>query len=242
MKVVPWANFTRKHPIFLIFWGSEMSLDKPMETKEQKFMRQTKEKYEALGRFLEAFELMVYSVREECISLIDADSLNKDRTDMLLKIVLHHSSLSAGPLSEIMRFMIAGIVTSHDSIFNENDKADVLNLLEYMADRFRGAVEKRNNLLHATWYIGSWFDPKKDDFSEIYAEKLKGGVSGIGKIDLPRDINKMVKYTWDFNRLQWLSTALGIFVRNYPMQTFDSLIKKGKKSYSATMAPQEIPF
>src|ERR1700730_4099177 len=76
----------------------------PDTEKPKTYEKNTKEQYEALGRFVEAFEAMVNEVRESTIALIERDGKHR----RLIEIVLHHQVLTAKPLYEIFRAVDPG--------------------------------------------------------------------------------------------------------------------------------------
>ena len=62
-----------------------------------------REQYEALGRFVEAFEQMVHEARSACEFLLDP----KLERQSVVSTALHHSIMTAKPLFEIMRAVVA---------------------------------------------------------------------------------------------------------------------------------------
>jgi hypothetical protein len=74
-----------------------------MPTIDDRYNANTKGQYEALGRFVEAFEAMVNETRSASISILSRVGAQAN----LLDVVFHHSALSAKPLFEIMRALVA---------------------------------------------------------------------------------------------------------------------------------------
>ena len=111
-----------------------------------------KKQYETLGRFVEAFELMVAVVRGICIDLLHQDGRDGDH-DYLLPIAFHHQVMTAKPLFEIMRATIADKLKNAHHRWHA-DRDFYRELLTFVQNDYNDLVNKRNNLLHATWIIG----------------------------------------------------------------------------------------
>ena len=147
----------------------------PDTEKPKTYEENTKEQYEALGRFVEAFEAMVNEVRESTIALIERDGKHRRQ----IEIVLHHQVLTAKPLYEIFRAVVVEVVDDAISLkkakagrvfdrdpplvvdlmekalqFASADRDVFLGVMSTIADEYNTLVNKRNNLLHATWFIG----------------------------------------------------------------------------------------
>jgi hypothetical protein len=122
----------------------------PDSEADATYERNVKEQYETLGRFVEAFELMVNAVRRVCIDLLPHDGNH----DHLIEIVFHHQVMTAKPLFEIMRATIADLLknVSHRA---HGDRDFFNDLLSFVQKGYDDLVNKRNNLLHGTWIIGT---------------------------------------------------------------------------------------
>jgi hypothetical protein len=98
-------------------------------TNDEAYSKNTKEQYEALGRFVEAFELMVDEVRGICSDSIFSDIFKiarpkpddwnwedwiheEDRQRQLMGLAFHQQSMTAKPLFDVMRAIIAEIVNT----------------------------------------------------------------------------------------------------------------------------------
>jgi hypothetical protein len=167
-----------------------------------------KAQYEALGRFVEAFEAMVAEARESAIALIERDPHH----GRLVAIALHHSSITAKSVYEIFRAVVAEII--NDALDIKAAKRDgrervapplitdvadePLDLTPEDRDALFGALKAayieyddlqstRNKLLHATWFIGY---PDKDDptCEKFQVRKYAATATGLAPIaTLPRD-------------------------------------------------------
>src|SRR5690242_9753533 len=70
------------------------------------YQRNVKEQYEALGRFVEAFEAMASEVREGVIEFLSRDGRHR----WLIATALHHQNLTAKPLFDILRAAMMEII------------------------------------------------------------------------------------------------------------------------------------
>jgi hypothetical protein len=179
----------------------------PDTEKPKPYEENTKEQYEALGRFVEAFEAMVNEVRESTIALIERDGKHR----RLIEIVLHHQVLTAKPLYEIFRAVVVEVVDDAISLkkakagrvfdrdpplvvdlmekalqFASADRDVFLRVMSTIADEYNTLVNKRNNLLHATWFIG--FQGSGDpSCSEFYVRKYATTKQGLTTVELPKN-------------------------------------------------------
>jgi hypothetical protein len=128
----------------------------------------TKDHHASLGRFVEAFELMVYQARNSCLEMfrgLAGPQSYPQMYDSLLHIVFYNQFLTAKPLFEIMRAMTAEVL--NDDKFREANKLSAeecstfLGVLTQINSEYADLVGIRNNLLHGTWFIGnlSGYDP-----------------------------------------------------------------------------------
>ncbi len=157
-------------------------------------IRNEKLQYEMLGRFVEAFESMVDQIRSRSIELASRDSRNK----ILLEVIMNHSALSTKPVMDIFRAIVAECFK--DALQEEqNDKTEppllakfagkellltirdrdvLLGVLSHIAGKYEALVNKRNDLLHGTWFVGlsSEDDPMNTFFT---VRKLKTSKTGL---------------------------------------------------------------
>lgn len=175
------------------------------------YKKNTTEQYESLGRFVEAFERIVHEVRESSVALIERDG----RHARLIEVALHHQALTAKPLFDIFRALIIEIID--DAIRTEKDEeagiidgdppllADAhgkprhftikerdtyLGVLAALAAEFEDLANRRNELLHATWFVG-FVDNDDPNASEFYARKYKTTKAGLTPIDLPKNASQL---------------------------------------------------
>jgi hypothetical protein len=177
------------------------------------YAENTKEQYEALGRFVEAFEAMINEVRESTAALIERDGRHR----LIVEIVLHHQALTAKPIFEIFRAIVMeivdetiaaekrkekGIIELEPPIvvdiadnplhFTSSDREIFLAVMNTIAQEYNDLVNTRNNLLHATWFIG--FSAQDDPTSsEFYARKYSTTKEGLRQIELPKNAAQLQK-------------------------------------------------
>ena len=154
--------------------GDRQMADEPTEeTRDQRYDRQTKEQFELLGRFVQAFELMVFEVRRGCIHLTTSGVDHQS----LMNRVFHHSALSAQPLFDILSALITAIVVELSPKIDPDQRTTTLGVLKQLRTNFKDLVERRNKLLHGTWFIG-WANPAATDFSKTSVMNLKWTAEG----------------------------------------------------------------
>jgi hypothetical protein len=175
----------------------------PEETREARYTRQTKEQFEAIGRFVQAFELMVNTVRFGLLQLTAKDPKHQS----VLNIIFHHQSITAGPLMDMLRAIIAEIVLDPDYKVLKTERDATLLIISQIANEHRDLVEHRNNLLHGTWFIG-WTNPADQDFSEIKVTKFKASATGFKSVPRPANIEEMRSLVSECGRVEHLLRAL----------------------------------
>jgi hypothetical protein len=159
-------------------------------TNDEAYRKNTKEQYEALGRFVEKFELMVYEVREVCIDRI-CSGIGSIERKQLVEISFHHQAMTAKPLYDIMRAIIAEIVNKPTSPHHA-DAANFKSLLGHIEGEYNHLFQKRNELLHGTWFIGfvSHSDPDAEAF---FLRKYKTSADGlVAAKELPKNAAELL--------------------------------------------------
>jgi hypothetical protein len=173
-------------------------------TNPKELEKNVKEQYEALGRFVEAFELMVDEVRGVCIdrtwdAIIDGTELEFDSAKYqdrkkLLEIPFHHQNMAAKALWDIMRAILAEIFSQKNNPHHA-EYDNFKSLLGYMEREHSFLCNKRNELLHGTWFIGytSHEDP---DSKKFRIRKFKTSADGlIEAAELPQDVTELSDLT-----------------------------------------------
>jgi hypothetical protein len=170
----------------------------PDPARGEAYLKNTQEQYEALGRFVEAFEDMVDEVRILCMDLLSrlAENPTHNHTHrVLLHIVLHHQALTAKPLFEILRAMIAEILKNDEGRKQygiiDADGEVFIGALHSINYEYVDLVNVRNNLLHATWYIGC-SDASDPESSEFFAYKGNSNKDGWAPLELPKKASELL--------------------------------------------------
>lgn len=143
--------------------GGPLKVPSPAEAAEQ---------FEALGRFVQGFEMMISTIRSGCQAVL----AQTPTQEALAAVIFHHQCMTAGPLFEIFRAMV-GIRIARDTppISPQewkDEKATINSVLDDLQARYRKVTEARNTFLHGNWFIGS-ANILKPGSSDIMALKLK---------------------------------------------------------------------
>src|SRR6266481_3724405 len=154
---------------------------------ESPYAANVKSQYEELGRFVEAFEMMVAEVREACIGLFSLNLVQKRE----LEIVFHHRIMTAQPLFEIFRASMVERLADDDfrkrNDMDDLDRVSFIGVLRAIAGEYSKLINKRNSLLHGTWFVGftSNDDPDSSEFEVI---KYDVAAEGLRRAALPKDV------------------------------------------------------
>src|SRR5580658_3807224 len=155
------------------------------------FDKNTKEQYEELGRFVEAFEGMVSEVRN--VSILILAGLDSSQ-QTFVSVALHHQALTAKPLFDIMRTLIAEI--SRDKTAREKHKIDDVSqailsgVIATISKEYMDLVRLRNDLLHGTWYIG-FTGPDDLEAKEFHVSKFSMSKTGMEALELPKTATEL---------------------------------------------------
>jgi hypothetical protein len=154
------------------------------------YQRNVSAQYEALGTFVECFELMVNEAREVCIESI-CNSIGSGERLGLIEISFHHQVMTAKPLFDIMRAIIAEIVNEEGSR-HYADRAVFKDVLTHIANEYNFLYWKRNDLLHGTWFIGytGENDPTASQFEVRKYKTTKNGLERATK--LPKNATELL--------------------------------------------------
>lgn len=169
------------------------------ETREQRYARQTAEQYEALGRFVQAFELMVAAIRMACGFMTSDNSVKRQQK---MNLIFHHHTMSAWPLFEIYRALLLHILGDDEIGATDADRKVASMVLRQEASAVEDLIKKRNALLHGTWFIG-WASNDVEDFSEMSVHKFRVKPQGLVPTDgLPSSAKELELLSSECKRLQ----------------------------------------
>jgi len=120
------------------------------EERQQQFKDQTGELYRAYGEFAVKFEHVCHAVHTAMVFMLHMEGLKNQQVAHVLL-----AGLTADPL----RSMFAALVAETQQLDNQEKK-----IIDSVLKRFQGLTEKRNDVIHGTWFIG-WANPSDIDFS-----------------------------------------------------------------------------
>lgn len=179
-----------------------------MSDEPTPYEKNTKEQYEALGRFVEAFEAMVDEARSSCIQLLASDTQHAK----WVAVPLYHQSMTAKPLFEIFRCIIMQMMNDVDfrKIHNVSDalRDSFYGTLAPLAGEFNRLSEIRNDLLHGTWFIGDRYG-SNEDATEFEVKRHKINKHGISASKpLPKTATELNDLTNRCKEVEWWVAVL----------------------------------
>lgn len=164
---------------------------------EARRKRQSDANFALIGRYVQAFELMVDAARTGCILILRPRVIGEKPlvagaesdqalhpNERLVRIALSHASQTAKPLFDIFRALIIEVMTPQQNLPKEelerknNEFVIIKDILRQLAKEYGDATDFRNGMLHSTWHIG--FAPQDAvDFSHIVVHKHKVTKDGL---------------------------------------------------------------
>lgn len=151
--------------------------------RREKWERQTKDSFEALGRFVQAFELMIAAIRHTATGFVQT----RENSDMVI-LIFNHGAMSAKTLWDLchafLRIKVKALAPGPD--------ADVASaMVAQMHKEVGDLAEMRNGLLHGTWHIG-WTNSEEEDFSKLGVHKFEVKKDGLRARDLPKTAEELL--------------------------------------------------
>jgi hypothetical protein len=208
----------------------------PLPTNDDLYAKNTTEQYAELGRFVVSFELMIHEIRQSCIGRLARDTTHGG----FIAIPFHHVAFTAKPLIDVWRAIVAELIDPPRRPRKEGDEdvavgifpddppmlpdADgkpihfkqdeikiVHGVLKVIQDEFMDLANKRNNLLHATWFVG--FPSRADPNSaEFFISKYMTTKEGLSPLDLPKKATELsdLSHRCDIIRdwVSWIDACL----------------------------------
>jgi hypothetical protein len=151
------------------------------------YRKNTKAQYEALGRFVEAFEMMVHEARFGCINMLSYDL--PIRKAKLIAIPFHHQAFAAKPLFDAFRAILSEIIADPtyqaDHRLTKSHVEQFSGILKAIAGEYETLLQKRNSLLHGTWLVG-YRGRDNPDAERFHVMKYATSANGLIAIDLPK--------------------------------------------------------
>jgi hypothetical protein len=192
-----------------------MSSEPSPTSEPSAYEKNVREQYECLGRFVEAFEIMVNEVRRTCVELLSPDTEHAK----LVRVPFHHPAMTAKPLFDIMRGIIGQMLK--DEKFRkrhgitDEDYTAFLGVLATINAEYEKLANMRNDLLHGTWRIGYVGGPEDMHAPEFRIERHRVGKHGLSEAEgLPKDASQLrglarrCEGTW-----AWISTLVSCVPR-----------------------------
>jgi hypothetical protein len=205
-----------------------------------------KEQYEALGRFVEAFEMMVHEARTSSIILLTRGEGHQ----RLLNIVFYNQTLSAYPIFIILSTIISEMV--HDQQLckeagvSDSDRDVFVGVLRTITSEYNELCKKRNDLLHGTWFVG-YTDADNPDASEFIVHRFDSTKRGLSPMKLEKNAGELRLLVKRCERTRdWIGlivgclgfAGVGIKISN----TFKSHEGKWKRLHNGQLEPlQQTP-
>lgn len=129
---------------------------------QEKYEAQTGELYKSIGKCTVKFEHVCCSMQSGIIALLKKDGL---QTHNLAEILI--ADTTAYPLKSILQAIIG------EFGITEAEK----NICDNIFKQIQKLIERRNEIIHSTWFISDHF-PIKTDFSKISSQKWGRGKKG----------------------------------------------------------------
>ena len=175
--------------------------------------KNTKKQYEELGRFVVAFEEMINDVRELCIFILADLDLS---LQTFVSVAFHHQALTAKPLLDIIRTLIAEVGKDKDARkkykIEDNSQKIMEGVLDLISKEYMDLANTRNNLLHGTWYVG-FTGPEDLEGREFYVKKLGTTKTGLTPLELPKTDGELHDLTKRCGKVRyWLLSINSCFM------------------------------
>ena len=170
-------------------------------TTDDKREAESRKIYEALGRYVVAFEHLVHEVREICLLLMCPDLDPKAQT--LAEVPLHSNFMGPAALREVFLTLVAERVKQLEAdsakkgdTFPKEDKDAILAITKQINSEFGARTKTRNEVVHAKWFIG-FGDERVDGFKDAGHVKRTLTRRGLGFVKKPpqtaEDIDALTK-------------------------------------------------
>lgn len=134
---------------------------------------------------------MVNEVREICIERV-CSGIGSSERKRLIEISFHSQGMTAKPLFDTMRAIIAETVTVETS-HHYADRTSFKKMLSCIETEYNHLYNKRNELLHGTWLVGytSVDDPNAKEFR---VRKYKTTSDGPADVKLPKNVPELLDF------------------------------------------------
>jgi hypothetical protein len=184
------------------------------ETRDEKRKRQTDATHAALGRYIEAFEQIVMWLRVGCSQLtcLTTRAPLNVKQQLLMNVVFNHRCMTADNLASIYRALVGQIINDKDMTrFDGAEIKTIEKVLTQFHNDFQEAVNKRNDYIHGTWFIG-YGNAASEDWSNIGYLRGKATKEGVKYIEGPKTADDIDAMTKECQRLSnYIHLFQGVF-------------------------------
>jgi hypothetical protein len=174
--------------------------------RKDRYEAATKAQYEALGRFVQAFELMVFAIRSSIEHRLGLESKNMV---FFTRMLFHHSALTAQPLWEMFRAVVYTDVSELRPI-NPPDHDEFHKILGVIAKEVVDLIKVRNIIIHGTPLIG-FISSAQEDFTPMTIHKSGVSATGVKYADAPKSAAEVMALVDRCQRVEkairWISGA-----------------------------------
>lgn len=163
------------------------------EARQEKFKSQSNELHSAIGEFIVEFEQVCQAICNNIIFILHKDGL---RNQKLAHVIL--AGLTADPLRSMLQSLILEV--------RELDEYET-KIIKNIFKRFKELSEKRNDIVHSTWYIG-WASEDETDFSVAYGGKYYRSATSNERKNFEVTSQYFHELTKEAKKLQYLFIQL----------------------------------
>jgi hypothetical protein len=199
---------------------------------ETPYEKNTRLQYEALGRFVEQFEMMVNEVREISLERL-LEGLDDHQKGGLIEIAFHHSVMTAKPLFDIMRAILADAlnIPAHP---HYKDRAIFKEVLGHIEKEYSFLYNKRNDLLHGTWFIGYYYS-QDPEAAEFILQRYKTSADGLIRAKkLPKNAHELLSLADRCSEVRTWLAQIEICFTHAKVNISEIFEKNGKEWLLAT--------
>lgn len=173
----------------------EIALDMNEEERVKTRDLQTRELYANIGEFIVKFEHVCCTMQKAIMFMIHGQGLqNQQVANVLL----------AGYTADHLRTLFESLI---GELINPNDKER--KIINNIISRVQKITEKRNDVVHGTWFIG-WGNETTQDFSEALGYKLHKNKQGAALKSLKHKVEDFSTLVEEAEKLFSLVTRLGV--------------------------------
>jgi hypothetical protein len=149
----------------------------PAVDRQAKYETQTAQLYAGLGEFVAQFEQLIFAMR---YILPMAFGGGRETNGLIAPA---YAELTADPLRRVFGSTMA--IAIDQSALSAEEKAVGHTVLRSITKRIQTLTEKRNEIVHGTWFIG-WASAEQSDFSTASGFKPKNTKEGVAHTNISR--------------------------------------------------------